>query len=121
MSEEQEDLNTDIEKDYDHARERYYSLLERGEDAIEIMLEFVKDSESPRAMEVFSNMLKQNAEIADRLLELQKKRQDIEIGKRPRLGDGSSAGGLTQNNVFIGSTTELQRFLKSQEKLIDHD
>ena len=112
-----EELNADIKDDYEHARAKYYSLLERGEEAIEIMLTLVQDSESPRAMEVFSNMLKQNAEIADRLLELQKKKQDIEIGKKPALGHD----GLTQNNVFIGSTTELQRFLRSQEKEINHN
>ena len=120
MNDEHEDKNTDIKDDYEHARSKYYSLLERGEEAIEIMLTFVQDSESPRAMEVFSNMLKQNAEIADRLLDLQKKKQDIEIGKKPRLGH-DSADGLTQNNVFIGSTTELQRFLRNQEKQIDHE
>ena len=120
MSEEHEELSTDIKDDYEHARSKYYSLLERGEEAIEIMLTFVQDSESPRAMEVFSNMLKQNAEIADRLLELQKKKQDIEVGgKKPALSH-NSPNGLTQNNVFVGSTTELQRFLRSQEKEIDH-
>jgi hypothetical protein len=111
--------NKDLDADYEYARERYYSLIERGDEAIEVMLDFIKETESPRAMEVFSNMLKQNAEIADRLLELQKKKQDIEIAKKPRLGvDG---GGLTQNNVFIGSTSELQRFLRNQEKEINNE
>jgi hypothetical protein len=109
----------DLDLDYEYARERYYSLIERGDEAIEVMLEFIKETESPRAMEVFSNMLKQNAEIADRLLELQKKKQDIEIGKKQKSSD--DVGGLTQNNVFIGSTSELQRFLRNQEKEISND
>lgn len=85
------------------------------------MMELARDSEHPRAFEVLSNMLKQNAEITDRLLENQKRRKDIErIDRQPMLPNN-----MTQNNVFVGSTTDLQKMLakKFEEKanVIDSD
>ena len=59
---------TDIKDDYAYARSKYYNISEKGDEAIELMLELARDSEHPRAFEVLSNMMKQNAEIADRLM-----------------------------------------------------
>ena len=114
MSDE-DNFEKDLEKDYNFARNNYYDLAEKGNEAIEIMMNFARDSESPRAMEVLSNMLKQNAEITDRLLELQKntnalKGQDKEQPKT-----------LTQNNVYVGSTAELQKLIRNQNKIINDD
>ena len=67
----------DVKDDYDYARSKYYNLAEKGDEAIELMLELARDSEHPRAFEVLSNMMKQNAEIADRLMELQKKKKEV--------------------------------------------
>ena len=69
---------SDVKDDYDYARSKYYNLAEKGDEAIELMLELARDSEHPRAFEVLSNMMKQNAEIADRLMELQKKKKEVE-------------------------------------------
>ena len=69
--------NNDVEDDYKFARDHYYKLAEKGEEAIELMLELARDSEHPRAFEVLSTMLKQNAEVADRLMELQKKNKTV--------------------------------------------
>lgn len=105
---------TDIDDDYEFARQKYYDLLEKGDQALELMMELARDSEHPRAFEVLSNMMKQNAEIADRLLDNQKKKKDIEkISNQPALPNN-----MTQNNVFVGSTTDLQRMLskKFEEK-----
>jgi len=101
MSEENE-----VQDDYDYARARYYSLTEKGDEAIDLMLDLARESEHPRAFEVLSNMLKQNAEIADRLMELQKKKKEVRLTDNPQLPNS-----MTQNNVYVGSTTELQRML----------
>ena len=100
----------DVQDDYNYARSKYYSLAQKGEEAIDIMLDFARESESPRAMEVLSNMLKQNAEITDRLLDLQKKKRELET--QPDANGNKPS--LTQNNVYIGSTTDLQRMLHGQ-------
>ena len=117
MSEENE-----VQDDYDYARARYYSLTEKGDEAIDLMLDLARESEHPRAFEVLSTMLKQNAEIADRLMELQKKKKEVRLTDNPQLPNS-----MTQNNVYVGSTTELQRMLhdrineKSTTTTIDQD
>jgi ubiquinone biosynthesis protein Coq4 len=114
MSEENE-----VQDDYDYARSRYYNLTEKGDEAIDLMLDLARESEHPRAFEVLSNMLKQNAEIADRLMELQKKKKEVRLTDNPQLPNS-----MTQNNVYVGSTTELQRMLHDridEKKTIDQD
>ena len=102
MSDENE-----INDDYDYARSKYYNLTEKGDEAIDLMLDLARESEHPRAFEVLSNMLKQNAEVADRLMELQKKKKEVRLIDQKQLPNGN----MTQNNVYVGSTTDLQRML----------
>ena len=97
----------EVQDDYDYARARYYSLTEKGDEAIDLMLDLARESEHPRAFEVLSNMLKQNAEVADRLMELQKKKKEVRLIDQKHLPNGN----MTQNNVYVGSTTDLQRML----------
>jgi DNA-binding MarR family transcriptional regulator len=114
MSDENE-----VQDDYDYARARYYSLTEKGDEAIDLMLDLARESEHPRAFEVLSTMLKQNAEIADRLMELQKKKKEVRLTDNPQLPNS-----MTQNNVYVGSTTELQRMLHDridEKRTIDQD
>jgi len=109
----------EIQDDYDYARARYYSLTEKGDEAIDLMLDLARESEHPRAFEVLSNMLKQNAEIADRLMDLQKKKEEVRLTDNPQLPNS-----MTQNNVYVGSTTELQRMLHdrmNQQKNTDNE
>jgi len=117
MSNHDENEN-EIQDDYDYARARYYNLTEKGDEAIDLMLDLARESEHPRAFEVLSNMLKQNAEIADRLMELQKKKKEVRLTDNPQLPNS-----MTQNNVYVGSTTELQRMLHDRinEKTIDQN
>jgi len=105
---------TDIDDDYEFARAKYYNLADKGDEAIELMMELARESEHPRAFEVLSNMMKQNAEIADRLMELQKKKKEVQKADNVQALPNS----MTQNNVFVGSTTDLQRMLaaKFEEK-----
>lgn len=101
----------DIDDDYEFARAKYYNLVDKGDEALELMMELARESEHPRAFEVLSNMMKQNAEIADRLMELQKKKKEVEKvdSNAPALPNS-----MTQNNVFVGSTSDLQRMLASK-------
>lgn len=101
----------EIQDDYDFARSKYYNLAEKGDEAIELMLDLARESESPRAFEVLSNMMKQNAEIADRLMELQKKTKDV---KNIEDHQKQLPNSMTQNNVYVGSTTDLQRMLHNK-------
>ena len=98
----------DIDDDYDYARSKYYNLAEKGDEAIDLMMELARESEHPRAFEVLSNMMKQNAEIADRLMDLQKKKKEV---KTPTNNQQALPNSMTQNNVFVGSTTDLQKML----------
>ena len=98
--------NNEINDDYDFARARYYNLAEKSDEAIDLMLDLARESEHPRAFEVLSTMIKQNAEVADRLMDLQKKRKEVRL-----VDQKENPQQLTQNNVYVGSTTDLQRML----------
>lgn len=102
---------TDINDDYAYARSKYYNLSEKSDEAIELMLDLARESEHPRAFEILSNMIKQNAEVTDRLMDLQKKKKEVRISDTKSLPDGTS---VTQNNVYIGSTTDLQRIIHGE-------
>ena len=101
----------EIQDDYDFARAKYYNLAEKGDEAIDLMLDLARESEHPRAFEVLSNMIKQNAEVADRLMELQKKTKDVRNTEDQQKQLPNS---MTQNNVYVGSTTDLQRMLHNK-------
>lgn len=101
----------DIDEDYAFARAQYYKLAEQGQDMIEVMFELFRESEHPRAGEVLAGMLKQNADIADKLMELQKKKKEVQKSDTPQLD-----APVTNNNLFVGSTTDLQRMLTGKMK-----
>lgn len=94
--------------DYKFVRDKYYELSEKGDDALELMMTVAAESEHPRAFEVLSNMIKQNAEIAEKLIDLQKKKKELEKSNTPN--------SMTQNNVYVGSTTDIQRMLLEKMK-----
>ena len=66
-----------IEDDFEYSRATYYELLEKGREGLDLMMEVARESEHPRAFEVLSSMLKQQAEVNDKLMELQKKKADL--------------------------------------------
>lgn len=102
-----------IKDDYEYSRDTYYEILERGKESMELMIEVARESEHPRAFEVLSTMMKNMADINDKLMDLNKKNKDIE--KKEDVKQLT-----TNNNLFLGSTTDLQRFLQN-EKVIEHD
>ena len=96
----------DVEKDYKYTRGQLYSLIEKGQEAINGIMEVAGESASPRAYEVAGQLIKSVADSTDKLMDLQKKMKDID-----------EEGAKTQNNVtnnalFVGSTSELSKLLK---------
>ena len=98
---------TDIDKDYEYTRGNLYSIIEKGQEAINGILELAQESEMPRAYEVAGQLIKSVSDATDKLMDLQKKLKDVEEEKQ-------SKGPSTVNNaLFVGSTAELQKLLKS--------
>lgn len=110
------ELNKDIVDDYEYSRDKYKSILDHGEEALVGMMQLATESEHPRAYEVLSGMLKNMADVTDKLMDLQKKKK--ELTKQDEKAQVPAVGGMTQNNVFIGSTTDLQRMLLNQKSEI---
>jgi len=103
-------ISEDIKKDYDYTRGNLYSLIEKGQEAINGILELAQESEMPRAYEVAGQLIKNVADIADKLMDLQKKLKDIDENT-------SNKGPTTVNNaLFVGSTAELAKLLKQQSQ-----
>ena len=98
---------TDVNDDYQYSRAQLYSLVEKGQEAIQGALEVAQNTDHPRAYEVAGNLIKNVADITDKLLDAQKKLKDIEEEK-PK---GPST---VNNSVFVGSTAELQKILKQK-------
>ena len=96
----------DIEKDYEYTRGNLYSIIEKGQEAINGTLELAQDSEMPRAYEVAGQLIKNVADATDKLLDLQKKLKDVEAEEKIK-------GPSTVNNaLFVGSTADLAKMLK---------
>jgi DNA polymerase III delta subunit len=97
----------DIDSDYKYQRENFYNLVEKGSRAIEGILELAKESEHPRTYEVAGNLIKQVAEVTEKLGDLQEK-----MKKLKEVPD--SAPKNVTNALFVGSTTELQKILRNK-------
>ena len=105
----QAESGDDIEKDYEYQRENFYNLVEKGSSAIDGILELAKESEHPRTYEVAGNLIKQVAEVTEKLGDLQEKMRRLK--EVP-----SNAPKSVTNALFIGSTKELQTMLKDKLK-----
>ena len=104
-----EDKNKeDVDNDYKYSRENYYNLIERGQDAIQGILDIANESQHPRAYEVAGNLIKSVADTVDKLQDLNKKLKDLK--ELPK-----TANANIKNALFVGSTTELQKMLKKDE------
>ena len=105
------DSNT-ANNDFEYARQIYHDLLAKGSESMEEMMEVARATEHPRAFEVLSNMMKNIADINGNLMDMHKKKKDFEQNEQKALPQGQ-----TTNNVFVGSTSDLQRTL--QNEMID--
>ena len=98
----------DIENDYKYQRENFYNLVEKGTDAIEGILEIARESEHPRTYEVAGNLIKQVAEVTEKLGDLQEKMKKLK--EVP-----NNAPKSVTNALYVGSTAELQKMLKGKK------
>ena len=103
----------DIKKDYEYPRGNLYSIIEKGQEALNGVLELAQESEMPRAYEVAGQLIKSVSDATDKLMDLQKKLKDVNEEQQQK-------GPSTVNNaLFVGSTSELSKLLKAQSKKQD--
>jgi hypothetical protein len=100
--------NEDLENDYKYQRENFYNLVEKGTDAIEGILEIARESEHPRTYEVAGNLIKQVAEVTEKLGDLQEKMKKLK--EVP-----NNAPKSVTNALYVGSTAELQKMLQGKK------
>ena len=96
----------DVEKDYKYTRGQLYSLIEKGQEAINGIMEVAGESASPRAYEVAGQLIKSVADSTDKLMDLQKKMKEIDEEST------KTQNNVTNNALFVGSTSELSKLLK---------
>jgi hypothetical protein len=107
-----EDLNitplksNDIQKDYEYTRANLYSLIEKGQEAINGIMELAGEGGSPRAYEVAGQLIKSVGDVTDKLIDLQKKLKEVEEDV------GKTTNNTTNNAIFVGSTSDLSKLLK---------
>ena len=99
-------VSADIDKDYQYTRANLYSLIEKGQESLNGIMELAGESASPRAYEVAGQIIKSVADTTDKLMDLQKKVKEVDEENT------KTTNNVTNNAVFVGSTTELQKMLK---------
>ena len=102
---EMRDVSEEIQKDYEYTRANLYSLIEKGQESLNGIMELAGESASPRAYEVAGQIIKSVADTTDKLMELQKKVKEIDEDK-------GKPTQVTNNALFVGSTSELSKILK---------
>ncbi len=107
----------DVTKDYEYTRGNLYSIIEKGQEALDSALELAIDGGQPRAYEVVGQLIKNVADATDKLLDLQKKLKDLDDNNSKR----GNTTNVTNNSVFFGSTDELSKFLKKQKGNLEGD
>ena len=108
-------LTDDVSKDYDYTRGNLYSLIEKGQEAVDGILEVAQASDHPRAYEVAATTIKNVADTADKLIDLQKKMKELDAE------DQKNAPSTVNNTMFVGSTADLQKMLKQQKEINKKD
>ena len=106
-------MTKNVDNDYKYSRDTYYELVEKGKESLELMIEVARESEHPRAFEVLSGMIKNISDVNDRLMDLNKKKKDLD--KKEEIQKIAN----TTNNLFVGSTAELQKILKNESKIVN--
>lgn len=107
------DSDKNVDDDYEFSRATYYELIEKGKESLSDMMQVAASTEHPRAYEVLGSLIKQISDVNDRLMDLNKKRKDI---KKKDEETRALPGGTVTNNLFVGSTTDLQRMILDQQK-----
>ena len=105
----------DITKDYEYTRGNLYSIIEKGQEAIDGILELAQESEMPRAYEVAGQLIKSVSDATDKLMDLQKKLKDVNEE------DTKGPTNVTNNALFVGSTADLAKLIKGEQKTSKKD
>ena len=105
----------DITKDYEYTRGNLYSIIEKGQEAINGILELAQESEMPRAYEVAGQLIKSVSDATDKLMDLQKKLKDVNEE------DAKGPTNVTNNALFVGSTADLAKLIKGEQKASKKD
>ena len=109
-------IDKDVKDDYEFSRDTYKNLIQTGVNSLDVLAELARESEHPRAFEVLSTTIKNLGDTTEKLMTLQKSKK--ELNKEEKEEEQKR---VTNNNVFVGSTTDLQRLLaQDNEKIIDH-
>ena len=101
----------DIKDDYEFSRDTYRDLINTGSRSLDTLAELARESEHPRAFEVLSTSIKNLGDVTDKLMSLQKAKKDLTQDNEKKE--------ITNNNLFVGSTTDLQRMLLDKDNVID--
>ena len=104
--------NKNVDADYEYSRKTYYELIEKSKETLDLMADVARESEHPRAFEVFGNMVKQIADVNDKLMDVNAKLKKVKNEEDIKQIE------QTTNNLFVGTTTELQRLIQ-KENIID--
>ena len=105
----EDDKKEDVDNDYKYSRENYYNLIERGQEAIDGILDIAREGQHPRAYEVAGQLIGQVGQTVDKLQDLQKKLKDLK--QVPK-----TASTNVKNALFVGSTAELQKMLNRKQE-----
>ncbi len=112
MSVDNINLTNDAEEDYNIARDNLKKLLNKSDEALDHMMQVAAEAEHPRAFEVLAGMFKTSADMTTQLIDLQKKRHELDkLNNEP-----TETSGVTNNNLFVGSTAELQKMLAKKDE-----
>jgi len=107
-------VDKDIKDDYEFSRNTYKDLIRTGTASLDVLAELARESEHPRAFEVLSKTIKDLGDTTEKLMNLQKQKDDLTNKKEDEVNRK-----VTNNNVFVGSTTDLQRMLLDKDNVID--
>jgi hypothetical protein len=110
---EEEEASDQFDRDFQFVHDNLTELIAQGSEAIAELLMIAKQSQHPRAFEVIATLLKANADLNSDLLAAHKKKADLKGEKQATHSKG--VAGITNNNLFVGSTAELQQFLEQQQ------
>lgn len=116
---EENDNTEEVDRDIDFARENMIELVAKGTEALDELIMIAKQSQHPRAFEVVANLLKTTADLNSDLVNLHKKRKDI-TAKDPAAKSSIRGPDTVNNNLFVGSTAELQKMLMDMQKTIEN-
>lgn len=110
-------IDKDVKDDYEFSRDTYKNLIKTGVNSLDVLAELARESEHPRAFEVLSTTIKNLGDTTEKLMTLQKSKKELNKEEK----EEEQQKRVTNNNVFVGSTTDLQRLLaQDNEKIIDH-